>query len=481
MSMDKIASIPLETTAYYQSLTDLNIQFWNQDKDTSTLQFKITRNNYPLALSEENIKIFIALESKDSFLVDDKLKFVDELNGVIDYKIPDEFMKIATRVIGQVYVTTLDEEQVVVQRKFAFNVENDLIAELPAENKLREIKYFSDMRSEVADMIKKLNDDFEHMNDYVTKVQETTEQGLLSLNNLISTKESDYNTNHSNRIKEINEKGTQYSKKFDDDKKYIDTKFEDFKKSVSNSEVITTGQTANWQRYKLTEADGKSIFTNLNNDLEKLRNLTPGYFYCTNIPISGATSTAGFVIVEMRDTSVKRITFSPYNSTDQYLMRFYNSWSDWERVGIDPNNVETPQNSQAKANTAENNAKVYTDLKYSKRHTVLFEGNANGVGTPINLSEPLDSFIVLYIYGDFPGGEFVTLGNPLSTRNINLNLDNIVGLDAISTSTYECSLAKVNNQQLKINSDNYMNIIDGSSSGANANKFTVQKIVGVYK
>ena len=47
---------------------------------------------------------------------------------------------------------------------------------------------------------------------------------------------------------------------------------------MSNSEVITTGQTANWQRYKLTEADGKSIFTNLNNDLEKLRNLTPGYF-----------------------------------------------------------------------------------------------------------------------------------------------------------------------------------------------------------
>ncbi|PNN64330.1 hypothetical protein RK97_005050 [Staphylococcus sp. FDAARGOS_39] len=89
-------------------------------------------------------------------------------------------------------------------------------------------------------------------------------------------------------------------------------------------------------------------------------------------------------------------------------------------------------------------------FKIFKRHTVLFEGNANGVGTPINLSEPLDSFIVLYIYGDFPGGEFVTLGNPLSTRNINLNLDNIVGLDATSTSTYECSLAKVNNQQLKI-------------------------------
>jgi hypothetical protein len=151
---------------------------------------------------------------------------------------------------------------------------------------------------------------------------------------------------------------------------------------------------------------------------------------------------------------------------------------DWENALA---NVETISGSQAKANTAESNARQYTDAKFTKRSNVLFEGNANGVGTPINLSESLDNFIVLFIYGDFPGGEFTTLGNPQGTRNINLNLDNIVGLDATGTSTYECSLSKVNSQRLQINSDSSMNVIDGTSSGANANKFTIQKIVGVYK
>ena len=112
MSMDKIANLQLETTAQYQSLSKLNIQFWNQDRETAILQFQITRNNYPLALSEENVKVFIALESGDSFLVDDKLDFVDQLNGVVSYTIPADFMRVAKEVKRQVYVTTLDEEEV---------------------------------------------------------------------------------------------------------------------------------------------------------------------------------------------------------------------------------------------------------------------------------------------------------------------------------------------------------------------------------
>ena len=52
MAMDKIGNINLETSANYQSLSDLNIQFWNQDKNTAVLQFKITRNDFPLSLSK---------------------------------------------------------------------------------------------------------------------------------------------------------------------------------------------------------------------------------------------------------------------------------------------------------------------------------------------------------------------------------------------------------------------------------------------
>ncbi|WP_145438055.1 BppU family phage baseplate upper protein [Staphylococcus saprophyticus] len=483
MSMDKITNVKLETTANYQSLSKLGVSFWNQDTNTAILQFHITRNNYPLSLSQENVKVFIALESGDSFLVDDNLNYVDELNGVVAYTIPTDFMRVAKNVIGQIYVTTLDQEQTIVQRKFTFDVANDLIASLPAEDKIREIKYFADMRAEVAEMMTKLNNDFENMNDYVSQVNQTTEDGIAALTNLINTKQDVYNANHTAKMKELNDKGSEYSAKFDDDKVYMDDKFQAFKESVSGSGVVTTGQSANWQKYKLTADNGNVNFINVKNNLETYQNLSVGNYYTAETPITGKgeTSTAGFTTVEARDSGLKRITFRPYNSNQIFIKRFYTEWRDWERVGLDPTKVETPTGATEKANTAENNAKQYTDEKYNKRNKILFEGTASGVGTAINLDEDLDNFIMLYIIGDFPGGEFSALGNPIGTRNININTYNLVGLDATDAISYECSLKKVDRQKLEINSDNYVNILTGEGSGANANKFTIQKIIGVYK
>lgn len=483
MSMDKITNVKLETTANYQSLSKLGVSFWNQDTNTAILQFHITRNNYPLSLSQENVKVFIALESGDSFLVDDNLDYVNELNGVVAYTIPNDFMRVAKNVVGQVYVTTLDGEETVIQRQFSFDVANDLIASLPAEDKIREIKYFADMRAEVAEMMTKLNNDFENMNDYVSQVEQTTEDGIAALTNLINTKQDVYNANHTDKMKELNDKGSEYSAKFDDDKVYMDDKFQAFKESVSGSGVVTTGQSANWQKYKLTADNGNVNFINVKNNLETYQNLSVGNYYTAETPITGKgeTSTAGFTTVEARDSGLKRITFRPYNSNQIFIKRFYTEWRDWERVGLDPTKVETPTGATEKANTAENNAKQYTDEKYNKRNKILFEGTASGVGTAINLDEDLDNFIMLYIIGDFPGGEFSALGNPIGTRNININTYNLVGLDATDAISYECSLKKVDRQKLEINSDNYVNILTGEGSGANANKFTIQKIIGVYK
>ncbi|MDW4471372.1 BppU family phage baseplate upper protein, partial [Staphylococcus saprophyticus] len=423
MSMDKITNVKLETTANYQSLSKLGVSFWNQDTNTAILQFHITRNNYPLSLSQENVKVFIALESGDSFLVDDNLNYVDELNGVVAYTIPNDFMRVAKNVVGQVYVTTLDGEETVIQRQFSFDVANDLIASLPAEDKIREIKYFADMRAEVAEMMTKLNNDFENMNDYVSQVEQTTEDGIAALTNLINTKQDVYNANHTAKMKELNDKGSEYSAKFDDDKVYMDDKFQAFKESVSGSGVVTTGQSANWQKYKLTADNGNVNFINVKNNLETYQNLSVGNYYTAETPITGKgeTSTAGFTTVEARDSGLKRITFRPYNSNQIFIKRFYTEWGDWEHVGLDPTKVETPTGATEKANTAENNAKQYTDEKYNRRNKILFEGTANGVGTAINLDEDLDNFIMLYIIGDFPGGEFSALGNPIGTRNININ------------------------------------------------------------
>ncbi|MGW8036795.1 BppU family phage baseplate upper protein [Staphylococcus xylosus] len=480
MSMDKITNVKLETTANYQSLSKLGVSFWNQDTNTAILQFHITRNNYPLSLSQENVKVFIALESGDSFLVDDNLNYVDELNGVVAYTIPTDLMRVAKNVVGQVYVTTLDQEQTIVQRKFTFDVTNDLIASLPAEDKIREIKYFADMRAEVAEMMTKLNNDFENMNDYVSQVNQTTEDGIAALSTLIQQKQDAYNANHTAKMKELNDKGSEYSAKFDDDKVYMDDKFQAFQESVNGSGLITTGQTGNWQKYKLTDDDGNYPNVSLNNDLSKLQALPPGFYYGLGTPITiSGVSTSGFIEVSVKPPgTVKHIVYRPYNVNKEFVMRYYNEWSGWENK-ID--GLEKTIDAQSKANTAENNAKQYTDEKYNKRNKILFEGTASGVGTAINLDEDLDNFIILYIIGDFPGGEFSALGNPIGTRNININTDNVVGLDATDATSYECTLKKISRQKLEINSDNYVNILTGEGSGANANKFTIQKIIGVYK
>lgn len=487
MSMNKIKGIPLETTASYQALSQLGVQFWNQDRQTAILQFQITRNNYPLALSEENVKVFIALESGDSFLVDDNLDYVDELNGIVAYTIPTHFMRVAKNVMGQVYVTTLDQEETIVQRKFTFDVANDLIASLPAEDKIREIKYFADMRAEVAEMITKLNNDFANMNDYVSQVNQTTEDGIAALTNLIQQKQDAYNTNHTAKMKELNDKGSEYSAKFDDDKVYIDDKFQAFQESVNGSGLITTGQSKDWQKYKLTSDDGSRQFVS---GLDLLT-APPGQYESTNTingPLreNGERDT-GFIESDITVSSNGRrkivATRSSFNRT--YIKTLHTDGTDngWKEIlaTSDISTIETVTGSQAKANTAEINAKTYTDEKYNSRTATLFSGTANGVGTSLALSETLDNFIVVYVYGQTPGGYFVECADPEGATDFVFEKTNVIGTDGNEATVFECVIQKVDRTSMKIISDTYHGVKSGNGSGPNANRFTITKIVGVRK
>ena len=391
MSMNKIANINLETTADYQSLSGLNVQFWNQDKGTAVLQFNITRNNYPLGLSTENVKVFIALESGDSFLVDDNLDYLDELNGVVAYTIPNEFMRVATSVKGQVYVTTLDEEEVVVQRQFTFNVSNDLIADLPAEDKIREIKYFSDMRAEVAQMMEKLNNDFANMNDYVTQVEQTTQDGITALTNLINTKQDAYNANHTAKLKELNDKGTEYSTKFDEDKQYIDEKSQAFKDAVNGSGVVTTAQSANWQKSKLTNDDGRlkqlSGFDFDNPEL--LLGEKSQFIYVSsslNYPIGSSVN--GTVMYLVVTTDYKRIEYRPNGSNKIFYRRKEAGvWLDWKELTqtqTDTGWVPFQLINGAAANTA---FKADTDKGFDCAYRIEKRGSVTEKSIRINASK----------------------------------------------------------------------------------------------
>ena len=481
MAMNKIQDVKLETTATYQPLSDLNVRFWSQDKNTAELRFIITRNKFPLSLSKENVKVIIALESGTSFISSDDFIIDSEVEGVARYIIPTDFMRVASNVTGQVYVTTLDREEVIVERQFKFTVSDDLLSDYPSEDKLRYIKTFDDLRTEISSRVSKLESDMETMEDYVTQVEQTTQDGITALTNLINTKQDAYNANHTVKMQEINDKGTEYSTKFDEDKVYMDEKLEAFKESVTGSGLVTQGESQSWQKYKLTDDSGVLPIINLRGDLEALQALPSGFYYRSFVPITGVgqTSSTGFVTVwESNGGQVKNISFKPYNSTQEFIMRYYNGWSGWENKF---DGLEKSIDAQAKANTAESNAKVYTDEKVFNLHTTLFEGSANGVGSTIPLTETLDNFIFLYIYGKFDGGYFAETGDPSESNNIVIDRTNIIGTDGAYATVFECVIQKVNRTQLKITSDTYHGVNSGNGSGADANRFTINKIIGVRK
>lgn len=113
----------------------------------------------------------------------------------------------------------------------------------------------------------------------------------------------------------------------------------------------TTPNTTGWQKYALTNDTGVLPVTSLGGSLEDLRALPTGFYYRSGVPISGMgqTSAAGFLTVwEANDKLVKHITFKPYNSTQTFLMRYYNTWSGWVRYdGTNTIVVSSTQPSEA--------------------------------------------------------------------------------------------------------------------------------------
>ncbi|HEC2155308.1 TPA: hypothetical protein R1907_001006 [Staphylococcus delphini] len=185
-------------------------------------------------------------------------------------------------------------------------------------------------------------------------------------------------------------------------------------KAVKTLEDLGAQDIENWQKYSLTESDGASFFVSLNKDVEKLHALPVGFYYITDTPIENTSSSDGFLKVEQRGGGVVRhLTFRPYNSTQIWLKRFYNEWSEWEQVGADKKDVTLTSNSAippkvsevAKSYSLVNKMDANTAVIYQKTNRgylgyTLKKGNG-GSGYGVNYEllrlqkvEPIDDTIV---------------------------------------------------------------------------------------
>ncbi|OLS06486.1 hypothetical protein AUK68_06950 [Staphylococcus epidermidis] len=121
----------------------------------------------------------------------------------------------------------------------------------------------------------------------------------------------------------------------------IDEKVNSFNETLKNDGFTTPSDVeqkfteADWQKYKLTSEKGESISVDLENNIDNLDKLEPGFYYITNTPgVPYAKSVAGTALVIKRDkNSVKQVIFFPFTTNSVYINSYYNNWSGWQQVG----------------------------------------------------------------------------------------------------------------------------------------------------
>ncbi|HDZ6554689.1 phage baseplate upper protein [Staphylococcus aureus] len=593
--------IELQTTSQYNPVIDTNISFYESDRGTGVLNFAVTKNNRPLSISSEHVKTSIVLKTDDynvdrGAYISDELTIVDAINGRLQYVIPNEFLKHSGKVHAQAFFTQNGSDNVVVERQFSFNIENDLVSGFDGITKLVYIKSiqdtieavgkdFNQLKQNMADtqtLIAKVNDSatkgiqqieikeneaiqaitatqtsatqavtaefdkivdkeqaiFERVNEVEQQINgadlvkgnsttnwqkskltddygkaiESSEQSIDSVLSAINTSRIIHITSATDAptFKDIGtletpkedgvddgsevsattntlgksgllvvyvvDNNTARATWYPDDSNDEYTKYKiggtwyqfykkvdeeltkKFVEETSNNALNQAKQyvddkfgTTSWQQHKMTEANGQSIQVNLNNAQGDLGYLTAGNYYATRVPdLPGIVeSYEGYLSVFVKDDANKLFNFTPSNSKKVYTRSITNGRLDSQWAT--PNEHKT---------------------------AVLFDGAANGVGTRINLTEAYTNYAILFISGTYPGGVIEAFSLTSIPNAIQLSKTNVVDSDGNGGGSYECLITKESGTTLKIDNDVYLDLGSKTGSGANANRVTINKIVG---
>lgn len=334
--INKEGHLRLETSSNFQNRLDTNIQFYSTDLGTADLVFNITRNGRPLLVSENNATTFLIMKKDDEYIVD-FVEVVDAMKGKLKYTVPNQVLARPGKWTTQLYIEVNNVKEpenadIATEIDFTFNIKDSVINTIPAVDKIKEIRTFAEFRASIMEQISAINSALEDGNDYVTLMEATKTSGMKALND-----------RSIQVINQLESNAIAYGQALTDLKdeaiNELDTKANKIKTDV---EALNKFDTANWQKAKLTDDNGKSPQISFAGDIEKLHALNQGFYYGTTVPIGTtysqdwSTSTAGFIeVVEHMNGTLKVITFRPYNSTQIFKKTFYQTWGDWKLVTSD--------------------------------------------------------------------------------------------------------------------------------------------------
>lgn len=280
MELNKIAKYQAKNEPYLKPISDLGIGFYNLDENTATLQFQIYNDNGPLLISNENVEVHGYFESSNgSVSTVDKLNVVDGMNGIAQITLDKDFLQASTstQVTGQIYVAANNvtdnpnNNQTAVLGEFTFQVANALINKVSSFTKVEYIRMFDQLREEIKQRTKEMEDDIGDIKTLVDEVENAVADGKADItkikNDSISELEDIANTTNASvqqqanqAILDIQSIVDEYSTKLNDETQEkineVNEASDKVLESIKQNNVVTTEETENWQKYKLTEDDG---------------------------------------------------------------------------------------------------------------------------------------------------------------------------------------------------------------------------------
>ncbi|HCY9633238.1 TPA: phage baseplate upper protein [Staphylococcus aureus] len=593
--------IELQTTSQYNPIIDTNISFYESDRGTGVLNFAVTKNNRPLSISSEHVKTSIVLKTDDynvdrGAYISDELTIVDAINGRLQYVIPNEFLKHSGKVHAQAFFTQNGSNNVVVERQFSFNIENDLVSGFDGITKLVYIKSIQDTIEAVGKDFNQLKQNMADTQTLIAKVNDSATKGIQQ----IEIKQNEAIQAITATQTSATQAVTAEFNKIVEKEQAIFARVNEVEKQITGADLVKGNSTTNWQKSKITDDYGKafesseqsidSVLSTVNTsriihitsatDAPSFKDIgtvdTPkedGVDDGSDIPVAPNTlGKSGVLVVYVVDDSTARATWYPDDSNDEYTKyKISGTWypfykkndgdltkefveetsnnalnqakqyvddkfgtTSWQQHKLTEHNGQSIQKNlyNAKGNlealgagnyyvtsvpdlpgivesyegylsvfvkddanklfnfTPSNSKKVYTrsitngrlDSQWATpnehKTAVLFDGAANGVGTRINLTEAYTNYAILFISGTYPGGVIEAFSLTSIPNAIQLSKTNVVDSDGNGGGSYECLITKESGTTLKIDNDVYLDLGSKTGSGANANRVTINKIVG---
>lgn len=494
MELEKIAKVDLEESAYLKPVSDKGIGFYNLDKNTAQFQFRVTKNDKPLLISDKNVKgyaFFKAMNGTEnqrpsiSGVLD--VDFIDPMRGLIGVTVPGWFLKSVanSEVLGEVYLSlndynNLGKDDTVVLGTFSFTVRDSLVNQIDSDIKVSYIRMFDELRAEIEDKVQELKQEISDTTDLVSEVNQIVENAKSkviqirnesisaidtaksdAVNTITSTKDNairdieatkslvtgDYETINASIQQAISNAKNEFDVKSNDANQVIDSKVADFDEKLRTNGFTTHSDldekflSTNWQKFKLTNDDGTNFYNSTEqidfSNNTQLFDLPIGTRYITssiNRPLD--TFSNGWLTKYNCNNNVMLIQFQPYNSKIIYQKRFNNGWSEWERVGSDI--VDTGWTDMQIVNGATPNNQLISSGGFTSAYRTITQNGITKKMIRLNVTNIAHGQTIAMLPKDFVKNLiFFNISTPRSKYlgRIALNPSGLVDFSAVGDST----------------------------------------------